>query len=219
MASTSTRIILVRHGRTALNAEGRLRGLANPELDPTGVEQALNTAFALRPEGIASVLSSLLNRAVSTAAIIAKISEVDHRAEPALNDRDYGEWTGHIKAEVIEQWGSVDAAPGVEPTDGVRDRALVCLDRIARVSADRGWSRGHHRRRERRRSPSSPTTRSSDRFSRRSVPASTCRSKPPRGRRSSPTAEGGRSSQSTTPPDLTVRSDWCRPLRLPYLVV
>lgn len=34
-------VLLVRHGRTLLNAEGRLRGLANPELDEIRVELAL----------------------------------------------------------------------------------------------------------------------------------------------------------------------------------
>lgn len=47
MPDTSRLILLVRHGRTAFNAEGRLRGLADPELDETGIAQAHATALAL----------------------------------------------------------------------------------------------------------------------------------------------------------------------------
>ena len=37
-------LYLVRHGQTALNAEGRLRGLSNPPLDETGDAEARNLA-------------------------------------------------------------------------------------------------------------------------------------------------------------------------------
>lgn len=40
-----------------------------------------------------------------------------------FNDRDYGRWTGQPKTDVIAQWGTVDAAPGVEPTSSILSRA------------------------------------------------------------------------------------------------
>ncbi|OJX65015.1 MAG: hypothetical protein BGO95_01560 [Micrococcales bacterium 73-13] len=130
MPAEPSRVILVRHGRTALNAEGRLRGLADPELDDTGVAEARATAAALRPLGIRRVLSSPLQRAVRTAAIIAEASGVISHADPAFNDRDYGPWTGHVKADVIRQWGSVDAAPGVEDEQAVLARSMQALDAL-----------------------------------------------------------------------------------------
>ena len=36
MATNSSRVLLVRHGRTVLNAENRLRGRLDPELDDVG---------------------------------------------------------------------------------------------------------------------------------------------------------------------------------------
>lgn len=125
-------VLLVRHGRTALNAEGRLRGLANPELDETGIEQVHATARALRPLHLAAVRSSPLRRAVTTAEIIAGESGVLNHVDPAFNDRDYGPWTGKIKADVIAQWGSVDDAPGVEDPSIVLDRATQALDALVR---------------------------------------------------------------------------------------
>jgi len=129
-----TRVILVRHGRTALNAAGRLRGLADPELDDVGVAQATATAAALQPLGVDRVLSSPLHRAVHTATIIADACGVTHTVDAAFNDRDYGPWTGHLKDEVVAQFGSVSAAPGVEPVDVVMARVLPALDALA--SAD-----------------------------------------------------------------------------------
>lgn len=125
-------VLLIRHGRTALNAEGRLRGLANPEMDETGVAQVTATAAALRPLHIAEVRSSPLHRAATTAEIIAKVSGVTNQVDPAFNDRDYGPWTGKIKSEVIAEFGSVDAAPGVEDLTIVRDRATAALDALVR---------------------------------------------------------------------------------------
>jgi broad specificity phosphatase PhoE len=48
-----------------------------------------------------------------------------------LADRYYGEWAGVSVREVIARWGSLDAAPGVEPASEVRDRALAALADIA----------------------------------------------------------------------------------------
>lgn len=124
-------VLLVRHGRTLLNAEGRLRGLANPELDETGIVQARATALALKPHHVTKVLSSPLHRAETTAEIIAAEAGVPHEVDAAFNDRDYGPWTGHIKDDVIKEWGSVDAAPGVEDLSIVRDRAMPALNRFA----------------------------------------------------------------------------------------
>jgi probable phosphoglycerate mutase len=122
-----THVLLVRHGRTLLNAEGRLRGLANPELDEVGIIEARATARALKPLQITRVLSSPLHRAATTAEIIADEAGVTNEVDPAFNDRDYGPWTGHIKADVIKQWGSVDAAPGVEDSSIVFNRAMPAL--------------------------------------------------------------------------------------------
>ncbi|MFT4212543.1 MAG: histidine phosphatase family protein [Microbacterium sp.] len=125
------RILLVRHGRTALNAEGRLRGRADPPLDDVGIAQAEATAAALSGVGLGEAVSSPLQRAVRTAQIIAAASAVPHRVDAAFDDRDYGPWTGQVKADVVARWGGIDAAPGVEPEADVLERALRGLDALA----------------------------------------------------------------------------------------
>ncbi len=128
---TTHSVILVRHGQTALNAEGRLRGLADPELTPTGVEQARDTAETLRHRGIARVVSSPLLRAVTTARAIADATGAEFTVDVAWSDRDYGPWTGHRTADVIAEWGSVDDAPDVEPRSSVAARASRALEAVA----------------------------------------------------------------------------------------
>lgn len=125
--SPPTRLLLARHGRTALNAEGRLRGLADPPLDEVGISEADALAQALAPTEFSEVLSSPLVRAVGTAQRIAQAAGVPHRIDQRLNDRDYGPWTGHLKEEVVAEWGSVDAAPGVESSAAVLSRVLPAL--------------------------------------------------------------------------------------------
>lgn len=126
------RVLLVRHGRTVLNAEGRLRGHADPELDDVGVAQVRATAAALRSYPIAAVVTSPLRRAVATGAAIAAIAGVGLVTDAAFTDRDYGPWTAHVKDDVIREWGSVDAAPGVEDAGAMLRRAVDGLARHAR---------------------------------------------------------------------------------------
>lgn len=123
-------LYLVRHGQTAFNAEGRLRGLANPALDETGRAEAAALGQYLQNKGVVAAFSSPLTRAVTTAQAIADAAGVDSYADDRFNDRDYGPWTGHIKADVIAEFGSVDAAPGVEPVSQVMARARPALDAV-----------------------------------------------------------------------------------------
>lgn len=130
-------LYLVRHGQTTLNAEGRLRGLANPPLDAVGLQEAAALARALAPLGPRRVLTSPLQRAVQTGRAIADAAAIPCSADPRFNDRDYGPWTGHLKAEVVAEWGSVDDAPGVEPVAQVLARVLPALDTLLDVTDDR----------------------------------------------------------------------------------
>jgi broad specificity phosphatase PhoE len=132
-------VYLVRHGETSLNADGRLRGLANPELNERGERQAHAVAVALATVDAGVVVSSPLQRAVRTAAAIADHARTTHQIDDRFNDRDYGQWTGAVKSEVIAEWGSVDAAPGVEPTAAVLSRSAPALDEWG------AWAESRHK--------------------------------------------------------------------------
>jgi broad specificity phosphatase PhoE len=49
MTAVADRVYLARHGRTALNAEGRLRGLSDPPLDEVGIAEVARLAEVLAP--------------------------------------------------------------------------------------------------------------------------------------------------------------------------
>lgn len=118
------RIFLVRHGRTPLNAAGVLRGRLDPELDVTGLIEAMAVGDAIGHAGLSLVLASPLQRALDTAAQIAVRADVNVEVDDRLIDRDYGPWAGRARADLIARWGSVESAPDVEGTDSVLARAL-----------------------------------------------------------------------------------------------
>jgi len=72
-------IYLVRHGETALNADGRLRGLADPDLNDTGRQQALLLAASLIGVTPSVVVSSPLLRVVLLPEELAFAPRHDHR--------------------------------------------------------------------------------------------------------------------------------------------
>jgi broad specificity phosphatase PhoE len=123
MTAAADRVFLARHGRTALNAEGRLRGLSDPPLDEVGIAEVERLAEALAPKHPTAVICSPLQRAVATAKAIGAASGAPVTVDARLNDRDYGPMTGHLRDEVERQYGSVDQAPGVEPLEALATRA------------------------------------------------------------------------------------------------
>jgi broad specificity phosphatase PhoE len=101
-APTSTRLIMVRHARTAYNASGRFRGLADVPLDEVGVEQAKALAHRIaREEHVTQLFTSPLLRALHTADAIADECKLAAVVEPRLIDVDYGEWQGLTVDEVM----------------------------------------------------------------------------------------------------------------------
>lgn len=130
MSHQLTRVYLARHGQTALNADGRLRGLSDPPLDEVGVAEAQRLAEVLGPMSPSAVISSPLQRAVATASWIAEAAGVEVYVDGRLNDRDYGAFTGKRRADVEAEFGSVDEAPGVEPLAELTNRAREAFDQI-----------------------------------------------------------------------------------------
>ncbi len=86
------KLILVRHGESAWNAEGRLQGQADPELSPLGREQAQ----ALRLPRLEAVSSDLL-RARETAALAGF---ADAPTDPRWRERGLGDWETFLEREV-----------------------------------------------------------------------------------------------------------------------
>ena len=122
------RVFLIRHGRTALHADRRLRGHLDPPLDEIGHREAAALGAALWEWRIVKILSSPLLRALQTASAIGEVAGVSVTAVDDLIDRDLGRWAGQLEAAVATQFGAVGAAPGVEPMETVADRSCALLE-------------------------------------------------------------------------------------------
>lgn len=106
-----TRLLLLRHGETALSIRRRYSGRGDPELTPRGHDQAQGAAVRLvapaaggfAPGGIAAVLSSPLRRARQTAAAVADALGVPLDIRDGLTETDFGGWEGLTFAEAAER--------------------------------------------------------------------------------------------------------------------
>jgi probable phosphoglycerate mutase len=127
--SPPARLVLIRHGESAWNAEGRLQGQADPPLSERGRAQiaALRPLLAdLEPDG---VTVSDLARARESAAILGW---PDAAPDAAWREVDIGAWAGRLSAEVREADGEAflawregrRAAPGGEDAEAFAARVV-----------------------------------------------------------------------------------------------
>jgi len=107
-----TRVLLIRHGQSEWNADGRWQGQADPPLTELGRHQAQHAARNL---GVVDALvASDLQRASETALILSEALGVGPIVlEPGLRERDAGEWSGLTRAEIERDWpGYLDSPSG-----------------------------------------------------------------------------------------------------------
>ena len=148
-------LILVRHGETAANAEGRLQGRIDLPLNELGRQQANRVAAALRAP--ARVISSPLVRATETAATFGAPVEVDER----WIELDYGDYDGRPLTDVpADVWAGWRSDPTWAPPAGesLRDvgrrvraacqelapdaveRDIVVVSHVSPIKAAVGWA-------------------------------------------------------------------------------
>ena len=130
-----TRLLLVRHGQSRWNAEGRIQGQADPPLTALGEQQAADAVLRIEAQGpFAAVYASDLVRAHHTAEIVAACLSLPVTLDARLRERSWGEWEGLTRAEIDAGWpGDLDARrypPGFETDPDVLVRARPALDAI-----------------------------------------------------------------------------------------
>lgn len=126
------RLVLLRHGMSAWNAENRFTGWTDVGLSEKGVQEAVQAGKRLSREGFVfdTAFTSVLKRAIKTLWIV--LEEMDLMWIPVqhswrLNERHYGALQGLNKAETAETHGaeqvriwrrSYDTAPpALDPGD------------------------------------------------------------------------------------------------------
>jgi broad specificity phosphatase PhoE len=138
--SGPSHVLVVRHGQSTWNADGRWQGTEDPPLSTLGVRQARHAAQHLG--GFDAVVASDLQRALVTATIIAdELGIGPVHTEPALRERCAGEFQGLTRPEIEERFPGYLAEqrrpPGWEDDDTVLERAAGALGRVAvSVGAD-----------------------------------------------------------------------------------
>ena len=149
-------LIIVRHGQTTSNAEGRLLGRMDPPLDAVGEAQAVTLASVVHAN---RVIASPLGRARQTAEALGLPVEIDDR----WIEIDYGvldgtllrdvpaslwaEWQAdnHFRPEggesLVELGERVDAACA-SLVDEATERDVVVVTHVSPVKAAVGWAFG-----------------------------------------------------------------------------
>jgi probable phosphoglycerate mutase len=144
----STRILLVRHGQSQGNAEGRFGGHTATPLSARGLRQAEAAARALAARKITAIYSSDLMRAVQTAEPLARMTRLEINRTTAFRERGVGVMEGLTFEEAAEQHPEQYAALirrdfehvilGGESYRQLLDRASEKLDRA--IEQHRGGS-------------------------------------------------------------------------------
>jgi broad specificity phosphatase PhoE len=100
---STTHVILIRHGQSEGNAEGRFGGHTDTPLSQLGRKQAEATAKALASEEFNAIYSSDLPRAIETATPLAKLTRAPLITTDALRERSVGVMEGLTFPEAAAQ--------------------------------------------------------------------------------------------------------------------
>ncbi|MFP5393511.1 MAG: histidine phosphatase family protein [Gammaproteobacteria bacterium] len=143
---TDTRIILIRHGETAWNAERRLQGHIDIALNDEGLRQADALAEALAGERFDHIYASDLQRALQTAQAVARRHGMPVTQDAHLRERCYGAFEGLLYSEIEARYPADFAAwqardveavmpPGIRVAEGFRQFYQRSLDALATLAA------------------------------------------------------------------------------------
>jgi broad specificity phosphatase PhoE len=136
------RLLLVRHGRTAWNAERRFQGQADPPLDGMGRAQAYELALLLAALEPDMLVSSDAVRATQTAEAVGEATGLEVLVDARLRERSLGHWEGLTRDEVAERYpdeyadwinGRDVTSRGGESRETVAARAIEAIDALPDV--------------------------------------------------------------------------------------
>ena len=108
------RLIFLRHGETDWNAQGRLQGQQDIDLNATGLEQSARAALKIKKllhrlqlnDKHLHFVASPLSRTRKTMHIVRThlgLREQDYHTDPRLKELSFGQWEGLTWPEVQQQ--------------------------------------------------------------------------------------------------------------------
>lgn len=135
-----SRLVLIRHGQTDWNVEGRWQGQADPPLSERGREEARRVARELRQFEFAALYSSDLRRALETAQIIDVRIGMTVIPEPRFREIHLGKWQEMLSVDIEAQYRdefrrwhdspSSTHPPGGEDIPALAARVLQAVNEI-----------------------------------------------------------------------------------------
>ena len=135
-----TTLLLIRHGETDWNIEGRYQGQADPPLNLKGLRQARRLAEEMSTVDVDVIYSSPLKRAFQTAEIVANSLSVPLHSDTRLMEIHQGDWQARLRKEIeilypdlFRQWEMKPwevTPPGGETLSQVQKRVYHAIDEI-----------------------------------------------------------------------------------------
>ena len=140
-----TYVMVVRHGETEWNTEGRRQGHLDSTLTAKGRAQAEALAQRFNPESCSAIYSSDLGRAFETARTIAEKTGHEVVADERLRERNLGIFQGLDGDEIRKRYpteyeehrngGADHAVPMGESFRQQTERNMSCLEELAKRHA------------------------------------------------------------------------------------
>nr|WP_238717914.1 histidine phosphatase family protein [Petrachloros mirabilis] len=135
------RLLLVRHGETDWNRDGRFQGQIDVPLNDNGRHQGQKAADFLKAVAFDFAVSSPMQRPRETAELIlAHHPQVPLTLDEALREISHGEWEGALESEIesrypgdLERWRTAPATvqmPAGETLQDVWERAIAAWERL-----------------------------------------------------------------------------------------
>ena len=130
------KLLLIRHGQTALNVQGLVHSQQDTTgLDETGRWQASRLVEVCRGYRVRSLLASPEQRALETAQIIADGLVVPLQCSEALRERNWGQWSGEPWQQIHERLKPMSleerftfVPPGGESWQQMEQRLMGCVE-------------------------------------------------------------------------------------------
>jgi broad specificity phosphatase PhoE len=139
------RLLLVRHGETEWNRQGKFQGQIDVPLNDNGRNQAEKAGEFLKDVAIDFAFSSTMARPKETAEIILKQHpEIKLELLNGLREISHGTWEGKFEAEIeqefpgeLERWRNLPTQvqmPAGENLEQVRDRSVAAWQSILQTA-------------------------------------------------------------------------------------
>ncbi len=136
----TTTVLLVRHGQTRSNVTGFYMGWSNEDMNDIGNTQAHSLSSRLASLPITAVYSSPLQRAHTTATILAKPHGLEVQVSDNLIEIQLGEWQGLHRDEISQRWPEFWRQSRIDPSEltmpngesfkQVAERAIRIFDKV-----------------------------------------------------------------------------------------